>query len=114
MDDYSIKKYFGGCPHDCPDTCAMIYEVSDKKLVSVKGNSEHQMTGGVLCVKLKDYENGLLGGIIMSGINPVYSLPETMDFKSLLSKIDFSVNFSISWPKVRYMLQKRLTSEISK
>ena len=57
MDDYSIKKYFGGCPHDCPDTCAMIYEVSDKKLVSVKGNNEHPMNGGVLCVKLKDYEN---------------------------------------------------------
>ena len=28
----------GGLPHDCPDTCAMIYEVEDEKLVSVKGN----------------------------------------------------------------------------
>ena len=32
MDDYSVKKYFGGCPHDCPDTCAMVYEVENKKL----------------------------------------------------------------------------------
>ena len=31
----------------------------------------------------------------MSGVNPVYSLPDTMDFKSLLSNIDFSVNFSM-------------------
>ena len=56
MDDYSIKKHFGGCPHDCPDTCAMIYEVADNKLLSVKGNPAHPMTAGVLCVKLKDYE----------------------------------------------------------
>ena len=56
MDDYSIKKHFGGCPHDCPDTCAMIYEVADNKLLSVKGNPDHPMTDGVLCVKLKDYE----------------------------------------------------------
>ncbi len=56
MDDFSSKKYFGGCPHDCPDTCAMIYEVDKEKLVSVKGNSEHPMTDGVLCVKVKDYE----------------------------------------------------------
>ena len=53
MDDYSIKKHFGGCPHDCPDTCAMIYEVADNKLLSVKGNPDHPMTDGVLCVKLK-------------------------------------------------------------
>ena len=56
MDDYSIKKHFGGCPHDCPDTCAMIYEVADNKLLSVRGNPDHPMTDGVLCVKLKDYE----------------------------------------------------------
>ena len=26
--------FFGACPHDCPDTCAMIYEVADGKLVA--------------------------------------------------------------------------------
>ena len=51
-----IIKYAGACPHDCPDTCAMVYEVQDKKLLSVKGNAEHPMTQGGLCVKLKDYE----------------------------------------------------------
>ena len=34
LDDYSVKKYFGGCPHDCPDTCAMVYEVENKKLIA--------------------------------------------------------------------------------
>lgn len=47
---------FGGCPHDCPDTCSMIFEVENGKLVSVKGNPDHPMTRGGLCVKLRDYE----------------------------------------------------------
>ncbi len=46
----------GGCPHDCPDTCSMVFEVEDGKLTGVKGNPEHPMTRGGLCVKLKDYE----------------------------------------------------------
>ncbi len=50
------KKGFGGCPHDCPDTCAMIYEIKDNKLISVTGNKDHPMTRGGLCVKVKDYE----------------------------------------------------------
>lgn len=48
--------HHGGCPHDCPDTCSMVYEVENDKLISVKGNPDHPMTRGGLCVKLKDYE----------------------------------------------------------
>ena len=48
--------HHGGCPHDCPDTCSMVYEVEDGKLTGVKGNADHPMTRGGLCVKLKDYE----------------------------------------------------------
>ena len=48
--------HHGACPHDCPDTCSMRFEVKDGRLLSVKGNSEHPMTRGGLCVKLKDYE----------------------------------------------------------
>ena len=40
--------FFGACPHDCPDTCAMVYEVDDGKLVNVKGNKEHPITRGTL------------------------------------------------------------------
>lgn len=48
--------HHGGCPHDCPDTCSMVFEVENGRLVGVRGNPEHPMTRGGLCVKLKDYE----------------------------------------------------------
>ena len=48
--------HHGGCPHDCPDTCSMVFEVEDGKLTGVRGNADHPMTSGGLCVKLKDYE----------------------------------------------------------
>jgi len=58
MDDQAGRKtFFGSCPHDCPDTCAMIYEVEDGKLVNVKGNKDHPVTRGTLCVKLKDFHD---------------------------------------------------------
>jgi anaerobic selenocysteine-containing dehydrogenase len=51
------ETFFGACPHDCPDTCAMIYEVVNGRLVEVRGNKEHPMTRGGLCVKLKDFHD---------------------------------------------------------
>ena len=51
-----IETAFGGCPHDCPDTCAMVFSIEDGKVISVEGNKDHPMTRGGLCVKLKDYE----------------------------------------------------------
>ncbi len=56
LKDSSIKTYHGGCPHDCPDTCSMVFHVKDDKLVAVKGNADHPMTRGGLCVKLNDFE----------------------------------------------------------
>ena len=56
LKDSAIKTYHGGCPHDCPDTCSMVYHVKDEKLIAVKGNADHPMTRGGLCVKLNDYE----------------------------------------------------------
>ncbi|MCJ2106071.1 molybdopterin oxidoreductase family protein [Methylobacterium sp. E-041] len=50
------ETFFGGCPHDCPDTCSMLFEVKDGELLGVRGNPDHPMTRGGLCVKLKDYE----------------------------------------------------------
>ena len=51
-----VQTFHGGCPHDCPDTCAMQFHVKNGELVSVSGNPDHPMTRGGLCVKLKDYE----------------------------------------------------------
>ena len=56
MNTVTRTYHHGGCPHDCPDTCAMVFEVEAGKLVGVRGNADHPMTRGGLCVKLKDYE----------------------------------------------------------
>lgn len=53
----NITTFHGGCPQDCPDTCAMTYTVKDGKLIDVQGKPEHPMTRGGLCVKLKDFAN---------------------------------------------------------
>jgi anaerobic selenocysteine-containing dehydrogenase len=45
----------GACPHDCPDTCALLTTVQDGVAVRVQGNPEHAATGGVLCNKVSHY-----------------------------------------------------------
>ncbi len=50
-----LKIVRGACPHDCPDTCAMLYHVEDGKLVDVQGDPNHPMTRGGLCVKVKNF-----------------------------------------------------------
>ena len=44
------------CPHDCPDTCAMLTTVVDGKVTGVRGDPEHPFTRGSLCPKVRDYE----------------------------------------------------------
>ena len=45
----------GACPHDCPDTCALLTTVEDGRAVKVHGNPEHPHTDGVLCAKVSRY-----------------------------------------------------------
>jgi anaerobic selenocysteine-containing dehydrogenase len=45
----------GACPHDCPDTCALITRVEGGVAVSVRGNPDHPRTDGVLCTKVSRY-----------------------------------------------------------
>ena len=47
---------FGACPHDCPDTCAMLTTVVDGKVVEVRGHPDHPFTRGGLCVKVNNYQ----------------------------------------------------------
>ena len=51
----STHTFRGGCPQDCPDTCAMHYTVEAGRLTAVRGDPEHPVTRGGLCVKLKDF-----------------------------------------------------------
>lgn len=43
------------CPHDCPDTCAMLVTVTDGVATEVRGDPEHPNTAGVLCTKVSRY-----------------------------------------------------------
>jgi anaerobic selenocysteine-containing dehydrogenase len=43
------------CPHDCPDTCAMLVTVEGGRAVRVAGNPDHATTQGALCTKVSRY-----------------------------------------------------------
>ena len=47
------------CPHDCPDTCAMLVTVREEQgrrvAVKVAGDPAHPTTAGVLCTKVSRY-----------------------------------------------------------
>lgn len=45
----------GACPHDCPDTCAMLVHVRDGRAVRVQGDPDHPVTQGFLCTKVNRY-----------------------------------------------------------
>lgn len=45
----------GACPHDCPDTCAMLVHVRDGRAERVQGDPEHPVTQGFLCTKVNRY-----------------------------------------------------------
>lgn len=45
----------GVCPHDCPDTCALLVTVTDGVATEVRGDPDHPTTAGVLCTKVARY-----------------------------------------------------------
>ncbi len=50
----------GACPHDCPDTCAMLVTVERDgegpwKAVDLRGDPDHPVTRGFLCAKVDRY-----------------------------------------------------------
>ena len=53
--DAALQQVRGACPHDCPDTCALLTTVVNGVAVKVQGNPDHEQTGGVLCTKVSRY-----------------------------------------------------------
>ena len=51
----AVHQVRGACPHDCPDTCALVTTVQDGRALRVQGNPEHGPTAGVLCNKVSHY-----------------------------------------------------------
>ncbi|MFN8582867.1 MAG: molybdopterin oxidoreductase family protein [Gemmatimonadaceae bacterium] len=45
----------GACPHDCPDTCALVTTVEDGRAVRIQGDPDHPFTQGFLCAKVNRY-----------------------------------------------------------
>jgi len=45
----------GACPHDCPDTCALVTTVEDGRAIAIRGAPDHPPTAGVLCTKVARY-----------------------------------------------------------
>ncbi len=43
------------CPHDCPDTCAMLVTVESGRAIAIRGAPDHPPTGGALCTKVARY-----------------------------------------------------------
>jgi len=43
------------CPHDCPDTCALLVTVEGGRAISVRGDPDHPTTHGKLCTKVSRY-----------------------------------------------------------
>jgi anaerobic selenocysteine-containing dehydrogenase len=50
-----MKVIHAACPHDCPDTCAMLVEVEDGRATKVSGDPDHLPTQGFLCTKVARY-----------------------------------------------------------
>jgi anaerobic selenocysteine-containing dehydrogenase len=53
--DGRIATVRGACPHDCPDTCALITTVQNGVAIRVQGNPDHRHTDGALCTKVSRY-----------------------------------------------------------
>ena len=51
----TVQQVRGACPHDCPDTCALLTTVRDGIAIKVQGNPDHPQTAGVLCNKVSRY-----------------------------------------------------------
>ncbi|GKT22482.1 molybdopterin oxidoreductase family protein [Acidovorax sp. SUPP3334] len=54
-DSEPVTQVRGACPHDCPDTCALLTTVDKGVATRVQGNPAHGHTGGVLCAKVSRY-----------------------------------------------------------
>jgi anaerobic selenocysteine-containing dehydrogenase len=60
-EDTAATTVRAACPHDCPDTCAMLVTVVDGRATEVRGDPNHPFTRGGLCVKVNNYVDKVYG-----------------------------------------------------
>ncbi|MBH9551368.1 molybdopterin-containing oxidoreductase family protein [Inhella gelatinilytica] len=51
----SLRRVHGACPHDCPDTCALVVHSEGQRVLRVQGRADHPSTHGALCTKVSRY-----------------------------------------------------------
>lgn len=54
---------------------------------------------------IADMKAGRIGALIMDGVNPLYSLPNAVEFKEGLEQVDFSLAFSLNWNETTEAVQ---------
>ncbi|WP_339838670.1 TAT-variant-translocated molybdopterin oxidoreductase [uncultured Maribacter sp.] len=54
---------------------------------------------------ISDMKAGRIGALMIDGVNPLYSLPNAVDFKEGLSKVDLTVAFSTNWNETTEAVQ---------
>ncbi|HEX3826184.1 MAG TPA: molybdopterin-dependent oxidoreductase [Sporichthyaceae bacterium] len=55
LDSSGTTTIRAACPHDCPDTCAMLVTVTNGRALGVRGDPDHPFTAGGLCVKVNNF-----------------------------------------------------------
>jgi anaerobic selenocysteine-containing dehydrogenase len=55
MKEQRTRMVRGGCPHDCPNTCAWQVTVEDGVAIKLHGDPDHPFTRGGLCAKVNHY-----------------------------------------------------------
>ena len=65
----------GACPHDCPDACGTITEVTDGRAVAFYGDPDHPITNGWVCGKVRPYLDALDAFLLESALHPAAPQP---------------------------------------
>jgi len=66
---------FGVCPHDCPDACAFITEAADGRAINLTASSDHPITQGWLCAKVRPYSVSAIQSAVIKA--PITNLSTT-------------------------------------
>jgi len=56
------RKIITTCTRDCPNTCGLIAEVENGRLISLKGSPDHPFTRGLACHKTANYIDRVYSG----------------------------------------------------
>lgn len=89
----TIKTVKSVCPKDCPDTCGMLTQVENGRVVAVRGDPDHPVTQGFLCGRFQHYEELIYHPDRLQ--HPLYREDKSGEFRQ------------ISWPDALQIIAAR-------